>query len=600
MVHNVSHTDLVLGLDAKDCTKSYVRPRFSTFDALSNLVLTHLDPKDKDDGDDGADQIVSFPRHVRSMSDPRYSICLECHANDHDSNSGSRGVDGGDKNSSHHPDHTTSFPMTPTGLKLSRPASLATTTIQDIRMREGEEETIVSAFAAGAAAATGQISHVFFPLLATLLPVWRHVVETREYKREVKRVLILVTGVGTPRNRHHSLTGNSTEKCADLMAAFLRRVDPKLVVVQIHSRTNVFRYDENLTFVETELMPIIDSYRDAHATGTPYPDERAAADGSPARLLPWVFDDGDAWRKSLHVIVSSADGSPARIHAIQASLRPYRPTYFHFWQLKTFWHESKIVEDDVEVHSFETMETLPPKDADRIDDAQLQLVVREMKSFHQEIRSILGTNDNDLHRFWLRKTHKPVLAVLLVQMEGDTEPRLFRGTNMEVSMPTGSLCAERNAIGTALSTHPDLKRHDLKMIAVLAVPPEDNQAEGIPRNFSSASFVEETDVDRRMVCSRKPSISSEGDQSYEDWTAASPNDVDGTPVRRIQLLSKHKNRPKRTVVIQSSKDMNPLPPCGACNEWLKKIAETNPYFKIITFVRCITTRDKTTNLTHFV
>jgi cytidine deaminase len=37
------------------------------------------------------------------------------------------------------------------------------------------------------------------------------------------------------------------------------------------------------------------------------------------------------------------------------------------------------------------------------------------------------------------------------------------------------------------------------------------------------------------------------------------------------------------VVVQSHKDMNPLSPCGACTEWLKKIAQCNPYFKIITF-----------------
>lgn len=30
-------------------------------------------------------------------------------------------------------------------------------------------------------------------------------------------------------------------------------------------------------------------------------------------------------------------------------------------------------------------------------------------------------------------------------------------------------------------------------------------------------------------------------------------------------------------------DINPLKPCGACNEWLKKIAESNPHFKVLTF-----------------
>ena len=29
--------------------------------------------------------------------------------------------------------------------------------------------------------------------------------------------------------------------------------------------------------------------------------------------------------------------------------------------------------------------------------------------------------------------------------------------------------------------------------------------------------------------------------------------------------------------------MNPMKPCGACNEWLKKFAEVNPQLKVITF-----------------
>jgi hypothetical protein len=29
--------------------------------------------------------------------------------------------------------------------------------------------------------------------------------------------------------------------------------------------------------------------------------------------------------------------------------------------------------------------------------------------------------------------------------------------------------------------------------------------------------------------------------------------------------------------------MNPIKPCGACNEWLKKIAEVNPRLKVVTF-----------------
>ena len=43
---------------------------------------------------------------------------------------------------------------------------------------------------------------------------------------------------------------------------------------------------------------------------------------------------------------------------------------------------------------------------------------------------------------------------------------------------------------------------------------------------------------------------------------------------------------KKKVVVHSSvvaTDINPLKPCGMCNEWLKKIAEPNPNFKVLTF-----------------
>jgi hypothetical protein len=31
------------------------------------------------------------------------------------------------------------------------------------------------------------------------------------------------------------------------------------------------------------------------------------------------------------------------------------------------------------------------------------------------------------------------------------------------------------------------------------------------------------------------------------------------------------------------KCLNPLAPCGACTEWLRKITEVNPDFKVVTF-----------------
>lgn len=52
-------------------------------------------------------------------------------------------------------------------------------------------------------------------------------------------------------------------------------------------------------------------------------------------------------------------------------------------------------------------------------------------------KDVVGGNArDDLASFWLRKTKKPVLSVLLVQKKGG-EPQLYRGTNMEVR-PAGA------------------------------------------------------------------------------------------------------------------------------------------------------------------
>jgi hypothetical protein len=56
---------------------------------------------------------------------------------------------------------------------------------------------------------------------------------------------------------------------------------------------------------------------------------------------------GDAWKNSMNLTLSFADGSSARISSINASLRHYRPNYMHFWQLKTFWSENILVSDDI-------------------------------------------------------------------------------------------------------------------------------------------------------------------------------------------------------------------------------------------------------------
>jgi cytidine deaminase len=640
LVHNISHTDVVLSLDApmvsspsnSDPPTQYdsycmCRPRFSAFDGYSQCIWDSLAEKNNQFLQSS---LISFPRYERSDATNRYHIKPE----------------------------PTKMEKLPIGFALdTRNPNLQVSPDQltDLRVRGRDGPRVVGL------AQTTSLNAIFFPLLAMLLPQWNQKIQEKyassqqqqqpQQQRQPKKVLILVSGVGTPRNWTHSMMGNSTQQCAKVMQRFVQTLYPDWVVVQIHSETNIFRYDENIAFVQNEFMPCIQSWRDAHAKGLPYPDEVSSSSGgggggggNDATDHPFSTE----WRKSLNVTLSFADGSPARNHAIQAALRPYRPTYFHCWQLKTFWHESKIVDSDIEVHSFEEMETLPPIEtsSQKLKGRPLVLqVVEEMKAFRNEMQNILK-GSNDLRSFWLRKTHKPVLAVLAVQVHDDGPVKLYRGTNMEVSMPTGSLCAERNVIGTALADNPALERHHLKLIAVLSVPPPNHSSKEISRTSSVASLVElslntasttSTDHSHHHNITEPPSWKprsrpmvgrgSRSNSIEEEWVlqdvsmtqqqqqppslamipstdssvlatpptmaidtsnlpsvlalepaAASPL----TPARRINLYSSRKQN-RKTVVVHSQEDLNPLMPCGACNEWLKKIAEPNPYFQIVTF-----------------
>lgn len=659
LVHNVSHGDMVLSLGGSDIisenssssdSTNFVlcQPRFSAFDSFSRRILNCAFP--------GKPNVISFPRYERKDT-PRYSLVTP------------RASRQAKLPMGFHFSKNDVVPLLHEELPWLRIRGRDSHRVKglDARMKWYQRKKLENISPPQNDEAPEKndklfIDAVFFPLISTLLSKWEQQCNLVKGKN-VKKVVILVSGVGTPRNYTHSLTGNSTRFCAHLMEKYINFLYPDVTVVRIHSEeSNIFRYDENLNFVKRQLIPCIDAYRDAHARGLPYPDE--ITDSLNIRCSDNEFDPD--WKKNFKVTLSFADGSPARTYAIQASLRPYRPTYFHVWQLKTFWHNTKICDDDIEIHSYDEMEITPAIDVS-IANKRVQSMVEELKRFKHEFLTKM-TQRNDLARFWLRKTKKPVLAVLLVESNGLS--KIYRGTNMEVSMPTGSLCAERNVIGTALATDPSLRREDLKMVAVLAVPfvadspgmstkhsnmvvsqlsmklAEDSNddvscanAGSLPSSpyipmlpikkstsmSSFTSFVLEDDIkdDGDHPSRINQSHASSGTNSnatplYSDLPAVPitnhelSSSSSGTVLRRINLYNTDtdfenqycqvinnpesnktiktprnnnysKKKMKRTVVVHSCEDINPLRPCGACNEWLKKIAESNPYFKVLTF-----------------
>ena len=288
------------------------------------------------------------------------------------------------------------------------------------------------------------VNAIYFPLLSVLIHKWLETLANNGQMENSRKIVILISGRGTPTDPKARSIDNSTQATSKIVQRLISIEYPDLQIITLHSTTNLFRYDENIVFVKRELAPIVDHIRNDLAHNV-----------------------GEKWKEYMGVTLSFADGSSARVSAINQSLSHYRPSYMHFWQLKTFWAEGKLCDDDIEAHDFADISTQPALTVEQTSST-VRMTVAAMQQFRNEFECIMDTSsttNTDLAKFWLRKSKKPVLAVLLVQKAGSA-PKLYRGTNMEVSMPTGSLCAERNVIGSALADDITLRRQDLKMIAV--------------------------------------------------------------------------------------------------------------------------------------
>eukprot|EP00667_Euglena_gracilis_P010984 EG_transcript_11200 len=81
-------------------------------------------------------------------------------------------------------------------------------------------------------------------------------------------------------------------------------------------------------------------------------------------------------------------------------------------------------------------------------------------------------------QFWHRTSKKIVLSILALRL--DDSLVFVRGCNLEVSLPSGSLCSERNAFGTALTMYPFLHREHFVGVAVLSLTEGDANLNPLP------------------------------------------------------------------------------------------------------------------------
>ena len=451
-----------------------------------------------------------------------------------------------------------------------------------------------ASFAAARSASPPKVAHVFFPVLAAVLPKWINGFAGAEdahgaaapRRVETRRVLYLVSGYGAPVNASHAPESNSTEAMARVMKTFVELAYPGLIEVRLaHSGNGVFRYDKNVSFVTETLRPAVARDRDAVAAAF-----------------------GEEWVRRFKLTVALCDGTPARLHALMSSFRDMRPYLAHAFRLKRFWHAGELDTGDVDIQRWARAEAAPPTRLDRLElvlrstgagaseadaahaatEARVTIeLVKEMKAHRDAFLNAAKEGAHELTSFWLRKTRKPVLAVLCVlKAASAAKPRgviaardfeFHRGVNLEVSMPTGSLCSERNAIGNALAANPSLVRKDMFGIAVLSLRARDvdrsGPGPGVPGGEDATVLCRDVS---RPTDQKEPQTNT--DTRTHDRVSMSRN----ASFAFVPNANASANGPNASDAADLA-GLNPLRPCGACKEWLNKIAEVNPGFRVLMF-----------------
>ena len=217
--------------------------------------------------------------------------------------------------------------------------------------------------------------------------------------------------------------------------------------------------------------------------------------------------DKKEWNDNFFVHLSINTGTTNFLVGTLQALHIFQPDFF-FAHHATFWPTTLFEIEYIDYRSYQQASGVYYH---ALQDVQ-QFACREMKewkTFYIQ-KKPKREYEYDMTRgekptFFFRKGQQEVLSIVVVENtkpDRDQKPWIaYRGVNLEVSLPTGSLCAERNAIGSALVDNPLLQREKILCVAVLSL------------------------------------------------TAKGPT----------------------------------LGPCGACQEWLTKVAEVNPNFTILTF-----------------
>ena len=184
--------------------------------------------------------------------------------------------------------------------------------------------------------------------------------------------------------------------------------------------------------------------------------------------------DPTGWAGRLEVWLSASTGTAAMISGLVATLSRWKPTILAVPNARA----PAVVTADGAGLSCDALQARPSRALEaaarvplRAPTGAAALAIAELGAWCRDFRARRpqrpGDGDAEAH-FWFRKGRQEVLATVVVRAP-DGALRALRGVNVEVSLPTGTLCAERNAIGSALVENPGLRRADILAVAVVGL-----------------------------------------------------------------------------------------------------------------------------------
>ena len=299
-----------------------------------------------------------------------------------------------------------------------------------------------------------QIVGLVFPILA---PVVQKLLQKFPESEQSYFVQLLTTG--DENNDDTRDLGRSTLYIGKILQNISTTVFPQVTFTHRHNESeDDFSFKGRPKFFRKDVIPYIHEIRQ--------------------KIIDHYYtQDKEAWVKNFLVHLSLNTGTTTVFISTLNALQPYNPDFFHVRRARE-WPKKPLEAEYIDHENYQQTPSISYADLE--NDVQ-QFAIQEMQNWStyfqtqkpkREYQYDITTGEKPT--FFFRKGQQEVLSVVVVKNTNsstneETPFLAYRGVNLEVSLPTGSLCAERNAIGTALADDPKLKRENILCVAVLSL-----------------------------------------------------------------------------------------------------------------------------------